>query len=113
MKKRTLIIYYLITFILSIISLYAFNHRGNDFLTATSTLTADLALIVSVILFIYALLYACDYVKENLIKKDKKIKQKIIISLAILLLTIIIIFVSLINVYSHKDIFIFWDYFKC
>ena len=104
MRKKTLIIYYIITFGLSLISLISYKYKGIDFLTATSSLTADFALIISVVLFIYALFYVCDYIKENIIKKDKNIKKKIILSLLILLFTMIVIFISFVNIYSHKNI---------
>ena len=107
MKKRTLIIYYIVTFLLSIISLYSYKHKSNDFLTATSSLTADFALIISVVLFIYALFFVCDFIKERITKKDKDIKKKIAFSLLILLFTMIIIFISFVNIYSHKNIFEF------
>ncbi len=104
MRKKTLIIYYIITFVLSIISLYSYKYKGIDFFTATSAITADFALIISVVLFIYALFYVCDYIRDKIIKKDKQVKKKLIISLSILLLTMIIIFVSFVNIYSHKNI---------
>ena len=103
-KSRTLIIYYVITLLLSLISIISFKNKGNDFFAATSSITADLTLIISIITITVGLLYCCSYIKESLFKKEKNFDKKIIYTLLILLLTLIIVFISFINVFSHKNI---------
>ena len=103
--KKTLITYYMITLLLSFISLLSFNNKGNDFLTATASITADLTLIITVILITYTIIYSCNYYKEKISKKKNNIKKSLIISLSILLLTIFVVFISFVNIYSHKNIF--------
>ena len=106
-KYKNLIIYYLIIIGLSLVSIFSYNAKGNDILTATASLTADITLILSVITVTYAVLFCCNYLKEALIKKEKKFDLKMIKTLIILLITLIIIFISFINVFSHKTIFEF------
>ena len=62
-KYKNLIIYYLITIGLSLVSIFSYNAKGNDILTATASLTADITLILSVVTVTYAVLFCCNYLK--------------------------------------------------
>ena len=108
-NKKTLIIYYVITLLLSIISLYSFKNKGNDFFTATASLTADFTLIISIVLIVYALFICLNFIKEKIQKKGKikKFDLNNLISLLILTCTLVVVFISFINIFSHKDIFEF------
>ena len=106
-RSKTLICYFIITISLALISLFSFKQKGNDFFIALSSISADLTLLISVGLVVYSLFFCCIYIKEKIEKKDKKLNQKTLISLSILLLTLIVTFMSFINIYSHKNIFEF------
>ena len=106
-RSKTLITYYIITILLALISLISYKQRGNDFFVALSSLTADITLIISVVFITYTLFYCCSYMKEKIEKSDKKIINKLFISLLILLITMITIFMCFISIYSHKNIFEF------
>ena len=97
-KYKSLGIFYLIPIVLSLISLVTHN-KGNDFLTAVSSITSELSLIISIILIIYALLFCSSYVKDNRMKRES-----IIISVIILIITSIVVFLSFINVYAHRNV---------
>lgn len=100
-NKKNILIYYLIIIVLSLISLYSFKNKGNDILTATASLTADFTLIISVLLIIYILFVCFNYMKDKI---DKLFDFKVLISISLLTLTMFIVFVSYINIFSHKDI---------
>ena len=101
MKKiKPLIINYIVLILISLISLFSFKQKGNDFFVALSSLSADIALVFSIIIIIYALLFCCSICKCN-----KDINKNIIKSLLIILSTIVIIFISFVNIYSHKNLF--------
>ena len=102
-KYKTLIIYYLITLVLSLISLLTYVSRSSDFCIAISSITSELSLIVSAIAIIYALLFCSSYMKDN-----KLSRKSIIISMLVLFATTIAIFISFINIFSHRS---FIDYF--
>lgn len=105
MKKiKTLNIYFIILLLLSLISLFSFKQKGNDFFIALSSITADLSIVIASIIVIYTMFICCNSFYNTVIKK-KSIKKDILLSLLIILISIIIIFISFINVFSHKNIF--------
>lgn len=103
-SKKTLITYLSITLLLSLLSLISFKNKGNDFFTATSSITADFTLIISVITITYSIFYCCNYFKEKIMKKNN-INKFLVFSLLILLLTMSVIFISFVNIFAHKNIF--------
>ena len=99
MKKiKSLVIYYIMLISLSLISLFSFKHKGNDFFVALSSITADLSFVLSIILIVYAILFCCNKCKKN-------INKSILSSLLILFITMVVIFLSFVNIYSHRNIF--------
>ena len=102
-KYKTLIIYYLISLILSLISLLTYISRSSDFSIAISSITSELSLIVSAITIIYALLFCSSHMKDN-----KLSRKSIIFSIFILFITSVAVFISFINIFSHRS---FIDYF--
>ena len=99
-RLKPLIIYYVMLITLSLISLFSFNQKGNDFFVALSSISADLSLVFSIVLVVYAILFCCNECKQN-----KNINKSIISSLLILLITMVVVYVSFINIYSHRNVF--------
>ena len=103
-KPKILNIYYIILLLVSLICLFSFKQKGNDFFIALSSITADLSIVIASIIVIYTMFICCNSFYNTVIKK-KSIKKDILLSLLIILISIIIIFISFINVFSHKNIF--------
>lgn len=102
-NKKSLIMFYIFTIVLSLVSVFSYKHKSNEFFSGLSSITADLTLILATITIVYGLIVCAADIKGQLIKKDKKVDKNIIINLGFLLLTLIIVFLSFINVFSHKN----------
>ena len=102
-RYKALSIYYIMSFVLSLTSLVMFNNKSSDFCIALSSITSELSLIISAILIIYALLFCSSYIKDNKVNR-----KSIFTSLIILSITTLVVFISFINVFSHRN---FIDYF--
>ena len=102
-KYKALSIYYIMSLVLSLTSLVMFNNKSSDFCIALSSITSELSLIISAILIIYALLFCSSYIKDNKVNR-----KSIFTSLIILSITTLVVFISFINVFSHRN---FIDYF--
>jgi len=99
-KVKPLFITNIVTILISFISLIAYHNKGNDFFTALSSILSEATLILSFVILIYALVFCCNYLKES-----KITRRHILYSILILLFTTVAIFISFINVYSHRNIF--------
>lgn len=102
-RKNTLITMYVITFLLSIISILAYQKRSSDFFSGLSSLCSDITIIVSFVIVTYSLIVCVIYMKDKLVKKAKHYDSNMIFSLLILLLSMLIVFISYASVFSHKN----------
>ena len=100
-KYKSLIIYYVLFITLSLISLFSFKQKGNDIFIALSSISADMSLVFAIIIVIYALLLCCNKNKKEL----TNINKTVLSSLLILFITMLIVFISFINIYSHRNVF--------
>jgi hypothetical protein len=102
-KKKTLITFYIVTIVLSLISVFSYKNKASEFFSGLSSIASDFTLIFATITVVYGLFVCSKDLREKIIKKDKKIDKNLLINLGFLLLTIIIVFLSFVNVFSHKN----------
>ena len=93
-RKKTLLTFFVVIVLLSIISVVSYKSKNNDLLIAISSLANDFIVIISFITIIYSLITYSIYIREKLFSNGKFYHKYMAISLIMLMITMTMVFLA-------------------